>query len=154
MARLLGLPALLLAATGAMALPPAVAAPAEVLARGRELFAGTVALRGTITGHASALPPAGARCVNCHASRPAAASASAASVAVSFGPPLTRQHLTDPLPRRGGPPSRYDQATFCRLLRTGIDPAYVLITRSMPRYELPEADCRALWLHLTEPGPP
>jgi hypothetical protein len=147
----MGLPALLLAA---MALGPAVAAPAEALARGRELFAGTAALRGTITGHASALPPAGARCVNCHASGPATTSASAASAAASYGPPLTRQRLTEPLPRRGGPPSRYDQATFCRLLRTGIDPAYVLITRSMPRYELPDADCQALWLHLTEPGPP
>jgi len=142
---------LLLAALGAVAALSAVAAPSAPQVRGRELFAGTAALRGTITGHASALPPAGARCVNCHASGPAAAPASAAA---SFGPLLTRQRLTEPLPRRGGPPSRYDEATFCRLLRTGIDPAYVLITRSMPRYELPDADCQALWLHLTEPTLP
>ena len=140
MGRVDAMAALLLAAA---ALPPA-AAPAEALARGRALFAGTAPMRGTISGHASALPPAGARCVNCHA-------AGAASASASFGPLLTRPHLTGLLPRRGGPPSRYDEATFCRLLRTGIDPAYVLITRSMPRYELPDADCQALWLHLTGP---
>lgn len=142
--------ALLLAGTTASAQPPA-AAPAEALARGRALFAGTAPLRGTISGHASALPPAGARCVNCHSASAAGAAAVPASALASFGPLLTRPHLTGLLPRRGGPPSRYDEATFCRLLRTGIDPAYVLITRSMPRYELPDADCQALWLHLTGP---
>jgi hypothetical protein len=139
--------ALLVAAAGAAAALPPAAAPAEALARGRALFAGTAPLHGTISGHASALPPAGARCVNCHA----AGIAGPASAPASFAPLLTRPHLTELLPRRGGPPSRYDEATFCRLLRTGVDPAYVLITRSMPRYELPDADCRALWLHLVGP---
>lgn len=151
MGRVDAMAALLLAAAGAaMALPPA-AAPAEALARGRALFAGTAPLRGTISGHGSALPPAGARCVNCHSAGAAGPAGAPASAAASFGPLLMRQHLTELLPRRGGPPSRYDEATFCRLLRTGIDPAYVLITRSMPRYELPDADCQALWLHLTGP---
>jgi hypothetical protein len=135
--------------------PHAAAAPGDAPARGRELFAGTAALRGTIAGHAGALPPQGTRCVNCHAvgsAAPVAAPASGAQAA-SFGPLLTRHGLTQPQARRGGPPSRYDEAAFCRLLRTGIDPAYILITRSMPRYELTDADCRALWLHLTEANP-
>ena len=148
MGRVDAMAALLLAAAGAAAAPLPAAAPVEAVARGHALFAGTAPLHGTISGHASALPPAGARCVNCHA---AGAAAVPASAAASFGPLLTRPHLTELRPRRGGPPSRYDEATFCRLLRTGIDPAYVLITRSMPRYELPDADCRALWLHLTGP---
>jgi hypothetical protein len=124
-----------------------VPAGSGAAARGRNLFEGAVALRGTIAGHASELPPPGARCINCHA----AGLEPAAQPAASFGPALTRRQLTQALPRRGGPPSRYDEATFCRLLRTGIDPAYVLITRSMPRYELPDEDCRALWAYLAGP---
>ena len=116
-------------------------------------------LRGTISGHQSALPALASRCVNCHSAgsvAPNTVAASAAPAAASaatnssFAPRLTRQRLTEPIARRGGPPSRYDEASFCRLLRTGIDPAYVLIPRNMPRYELPDADCHALWMHLSE----
>ena len=130
-------------------LPLGAAAGDSPARRGFELFSGAASLQGTIVGHASALPPAAARCVNCHATGSAAAPASVASAA-SFGPLLTPQGLTGAVARRGGPPSRYDAPAFCRLLRQGVDPAWVIVPRSMPRYTLTDADCHALWAHLTE----
>ena len=50
---------------------------------------------------------------------------------------------------RGGPPSGYDRGTLCRLLREGIDPAHVMVTRTMPRFDLDDAACAALWTHLS-----
>jgi hypothetical protein len=118
--------------------------------RGHDLFSGAAPLRGSIIGHNNALPPQGARCINCHAVGSAAPAASSAS----FGPLLTRRHLTGLVARRGGPPSRYDQRAFCRLLRQGLDPATVMIARAMPRYDISEADCQALWLLLSDPQVP
>jgi hypothetical protein len=54
------------------------------------------------------------------------------------------------MPRRGGPPSAFDRDTFCRLLRTGVDPAWVVVDVSMPRYALSDEQCHALWTHLLE----
>jgi len=129
------------------------AAPAQqdspALDRGRRLFHGELPLPGQITGHGTPLPAQASRCVNCHALESAAAAASAS--APSFAPLLGPRQLTSPAPRRGGPPSRYDEAGFCRLLRSGVDPAYIVIERAMPRYEMPAADCRALWIYLTSP---
>lgn len=121
--------------------------------RGRDLFTGVAPLRGTIIGHSSVLPSQSARCINCHALGGAASPVLAAASA-SFGPPLTRQHLTSAAARRGGPPSRYDQAALCRLLRQGLDPATVMIARAMPRYEISDPDCQALWLLLSDPKRP
>ena len=141
-----------------VALPAPVAAVGDAeLERGQRLFSGAEPLRGTISGHPSALPPFASRCVNCHApgsSTPGAkpTSASAPPTNTTFAPLLTPAYLTGAIARRGGPPSRYDEAAFCRTLRTGIDPAYVIVSRSMPRYELPDADCHALWRQLTEAG--
>ena len=121
------------------------------LQRGRELFTGERALSGRIVGHAADLPVPASRCVNCHAIQPPAPGPdSSAPGTQAFGPVLTRSGLTQASSRRGGPASRYDEAAFCRVLRTGIDPAHVIILRAMPRYVLTDADCRALWVHLTE----
>ncbi len=54
------------------------------------------------------------------------------------------------LGRRGGPPSLFSQASFCRMLRTGVDPAYIVITRRMPRYTLSDEQCLGLWHYLME----
>jgi hypothetical protein len=83
------------------------------------------------------LPTDATRCVNCH------------SRGSALGPPLTHASLTSEQRRRGGPASRYEQASFCALLRTGIDPAHVLIARVMPRYELDAASCQALWSYVS-----
>ncbi len=127
--------------------------------RGHDLFTGAAPLVGQIAGHTRALPPQSVRCINCHAPGSAvplsgSAPASALASATSFGPLLTRRHLTTAIERRGGPPSRYDAAAFCRLLRDGVDPAYVLIQRAMPRYTVSDADCRALWTLLSSPERP
>ena len=107
--------------------------------------------------HTTALPPQASRCVNCHAAgtappTPASASSAASTSTQSFGPALNAKLLLQDTRRRGGPPSRYDEAALCKLLATGVDPAYIIIPASMPRYELPPADCKALWAFLTQPG--
>ena len=133
-----------------------VAAQASDAERGRRLFNGELPLTGKVTGHATALPAQASRCVNCHAagSAPPSASAAAAPASAStqsYGPVLNATLLLQDARRRGGPPSRYDEAALCKLLGTGIDPAYFIIPASMPRYELDPADCRALWVFLTRP---
>ncbi len=133
----------------ALMMTPALADSAAA-ARGRQLFDGELALAARIAGQDFALPAAASRCVNCHAAgRGGAASPPAATQQV--GPALTQRTLTEAVRRRGGPPSRYDAASLCRLLRSGVDPAYVMILRTMPRYEITDDDCRSLWLHLTNP---
>jgi hypothetical protein len=121
--------------------------------RGRGLFHGELPLSGKIVGHANALPPQASRCANCHLPAPSAAqgtnTTSSNASAASYGPVLNAASLTREARRRGGPPSRYDEAAFCKLLTTGIDPAYIVTPSTMPRYALDASDCRALWLHLT-----
>lgn len=52
--------------------------------------------------------------------------------------------------RRGGPPSLFSTTSFCRILRTGVDPVYVVISRQMPRYTLSDDQCLDLWRYLME----
>jgi len=126
---------------------PAQASDSEL---GRRLFHGDAALTGHISGHAAPLPTAASRCVNCHAVGTAPPSASAGNSTQSFGPVLNREVLGQERKRRGGPPSRYDEAAFCKLLATGVDPAYIIIPSNMPRYQLSAGDCKALWAYLIQ----
>lgn len=139
--------ALLLPVLPAAAAPTAPTAPiapiapeSTLRAQGEALWRGERPLAGQIAGHAQAMPAAALRCVNCHGGGPGAAPGGA--------PRLDAATLTRPLARRGGPPSAYDEQAFCRLLRTGIDPAAVLLPREMPRYRIDDRDCAALWRHL------
>lgn len=121
---------------------------------GAVLFTGEGPLRAHLAGDDTPLPPESSRCRNCHVG---AASSGAPSAAgdpgtASFGPALTPALLIEARARRGGPPSRYTRDSFCTLLRTGVDPAYVLLPRVMPRYELTHAECAALWSFLTGSG--
>jgi hypothetical protein len=104
------------------------------------------------SARASAAASAPAR-ASAATSTPARAGAAAAAAAPRMGPTLTPALLTVAVRRRGGPPSRYDAASLCALLRTGVDPAHVIILRTMPRYDISDADCRSLWLHLSVGGP-
>jgi hypothetical protein len=129
------------------------------VARGNQLFHGDAPLTGRIVGHAVALPASVTRCMNCHESRSSAISAAASAVASQapttagavagrFGPALDHDSLTQMRARRGGPPSRYDTQALCTLLRTGVDPAQVMIPQTMPRYEIDSAGCEALWWYI------
>lgn len=110
--------------------------------RGVALFNGKEALSGRIRGHDETLPPEVVRCVNCHGEN--------ASTRLSrvVAPHLDSSLLLEFHQRRGGPPSRYDQPAFCKLLRSGVDPAHVLIAREMPTYDVNEAQCASLWMFL------
>ena len=118
---------------------------------GEQIYLGQRPLVARIAGHEHSLPAEASRCVNCHrAAAPAAQGSAALSDTQAFGPPLTPALLTEPARRRGGPPSRYELASFCRLLRTGVDPAYVIIPSAMPRFEISIPDCAALWTYLSQ----
>ncbi len=112
--------------------------------RGRRLFSGELPLAGRVAGHGTSLPPQAAQCINCHAAHRATEGR-----AQTFGPALSKETLTVTRSRRGGPASRFDENSLCRLLRTGVDPASIVIAGSMPRYELSDTDCRALWVYLS-----
>lgn len=117
--------------------------------RGASLFVGTEPLTGRIRGHAETLPPTATSCINCHDTArrdPARADEQAAPVLDADDLLLARE-------RRGGPPSAFDEHTFCVLLRTAVDPASVLISREMPVYDLDLEQCTSLWLFLIEPRP-
>jgi hypothetical protein len=106
-------------------------------ASGAALWRGDWALTARLSGHEQVLPGQASRCINCHGA--------ADRAAPGGGPRLDAGYLTHSVARRGGPASRYDEAAFCRLLRTGIDPAAVMVPREMPRYDIDDADCAALW---------
>lgn len=117
--------------------------------RGRGLFHGELPLSAHVQASLEPLPPLAARCANCH-SGPSFAQQASVSGRESFGPELSARTLKAAIARRGGPASRYDEASFCKALKDGVDPAYVTLPRAMPRYTLPESDCLALWGYLTQ----
>ena len=115
----------------------AACADSRSAAVGERLYKGDPPLTARLSGDPLLLPVEATRCSNCH---------EAAGLDVAgFGPKLTAASLLSDRKRRGGPPSHYDLKSFCAVLRTGIDPAFVLIDRAMPRYELNEDACKALW---------
>lgn len=125
-----------LAALGALAwLTPKISAW-RAATDGAALYEGRKPLAARIAGHEEQLPSVATRCSNCHEGPQTVATLNASTLAVK-------------LPRRGGPPSRYDAATLCRVLREGIDPAYVMLPRAMPRYDIDDAGCAAMWAHLS-----
>jgi hypothetical protein len=111
--------------------------------RGYALFHGQEALAGRIRGHDEGLPAEALRCANCH-------EATSRRLTGVAAPHVDRSLLLEYRQRRGGPPSRYDAASFCKLLRTGADPVFIVIAREMPVYDLNEAQCNSLWTFFTE----
>lgn len=126
--------------------------PADI---GRQIFEGQTALIARISGHDNPLPVHASRCVNCHEIQASAAPQPPASAALagSLKVALSATSLSVKRPRRGGPPSRFDEISLCRLLRTGLDPASVLIPQTMPRYDVDAVQCKALWAYLRAGGP-
>lgn len=111
--------------------------------QGESLFTGRRPLLGKIRGHQTRLPPHVVVCAHCHVQNVPDAGAAAA-------PLIDRALLLEQRERRGGPPSAYDLSSFCKLLRTGVDPAYVLVNRVMPVYEVGDAACASLWEYLAK----
>ena len=132
---------------GCLLRPEAASAPVNAdsaASTGREMFFDASSMRGTILGHTEALPPWLASCANCHLDDAGRRSST------SFAPTLSRHAMTELHSRRGGPPSLFSLTSFCRMLRTGVDPVYVLISRQMPRYTLSDDQCLSLWRYLME----
>jgi hypothetical protein len=118
--------------------------------RGAALFEGKSKLRARILGSEELLPDDTVTCSNCHPIEPVLGT-SRDGVSPDFAPRLGPSSLKQERRRRGGPPTRYDQAALCRVLRDGVDPAHIVIPDSMPRYDINQADCEALWTYLTVP---
>lgn len=116
--------------------------PSAAARHGERLYLGDERLAAQIHGQGVPLPGDASRCANCHGDAPARGSAGV--------PALDPRALLTRASRRNGPPSRYDARSFCALLRTGLDPAQIQIPRVMPRYELTDAQCDALFAYLTE----
>ena len=119
--------------------------------RGRAAFHGDSALSGRMAGHSIALPRQASRCQNCHETRAAAISGAAdgnTAAGQTFATPLDRKGLASARSRHGGPPTSYDTAAFCTLLRTGVDPGKVMVSPLMPRYDLSDAQCADLLAYL------
>jgi hypothetical protein len=125
-------------------------------ARAQRLFDEGAGVAASLRADTQLLPPSVARCASCHergddrrrGRGPGDAEGSVTPVAGSAAdtaPRLDAAALLKPASRRRGPPSRYDEASFCRLLATGVDPAGVVVARAMPVYVIDAADCRALW---------
>lgn len=112
---------------------------------GQRWFNGSMPLQARMVGHSQDLPAQAAACINCHG---------AGAPSERFAVALDRAWLTRAQTRRGGPLSRYDAQGFCRVLREGIDPAWVVVNQTMPRYQLTDLQCQALWMHLTQAGRP
>lgn len=112
---------------------------------GKHIFFGRMPLKGTIPGQKNLLPPERAACINCH---PVGSSPTSDG---SFAPPLDRSAILEPRRRRNGPPSYFSLDTFCTLLRTGVDPVYIVVNHQMPRFELDDDQCFDLWQYLMEP---
>jgi hypothetical protein len=110
---------------------------------GYSIYHGYLPVKGRIAGHDSDLPSRASRCANCHdAARGAIRTARRIA-------PLTRVALTEPHSRRGGPDTTYAENSFCSLLHEGVDPAFVLVSRTMPRYDMSAFNCHALWTYVS-----
>ncbi len=122
---------------------------ADPVMPGQALYLGEVPIEARLRGQALVLPTAASRCTNCHE-----AAAREADLKAGIGAPrLNKATLTEPTSRRGGPVSSYDEAAFCKLLKTGVDPAYVLVRKTMPQFQTTDEQCQQLWAYLSQREP-
>ncbi len=113
--------------------------------QGERMYTTGAGLYATLAGSQDRLTDDAARCINCHGK-----DGQGLAEAGLRGSDIRPKTLGARVRRRGGPPSRYDAAGFCAALRTGIDPAGVVLGRGMPRYQIPASGCRSLWDYLLE----
>ena len=116
---------------------------------GKQLFEGRAPVPAKMSGHSAPLPVAASRCSNCHTNAvPATSKSALSSQNRSFGTPLNQTTLNALMARRGGPATRYDALSFCRVIREDVDPSHVVINSAMPRYSVSDAQCVALWSYV------
>jgi hypothetical protein len=148
---------LALIAAGALTLTLAGAALRSApYQKGAELFDGRAALSARLVGHEQPLPAETVRCTNCHTLErtprlQTKTAATASTLTDTLAPALGQKSLTSALRRRGGPASSYTSDSFCKTLREGVDPAHVMLPKSMPRYVIDDTECDNLWTYLTAP---
>lgn len=112
--------------------------------QGKDIFSGKQSIPAKIAGHQDRLPPQVARCINCHAP------VQSSSTRTESAPSLSSAALLQSRARRGGPAFAYGRESFCTTLRSGVDPEHVILNRAMPRFDISNEQCLALWLYLTE----
>lgn len=118
------------------------AGPARDPERGKRIFHGLDAVQGAVQQQGTALPVHASKCINCHSAHtPTGAWAGNSQY-------LSATTLSLKVSRRGGPAYVYDQPAFCRTVRSGVDPAGIVLEAKMPRYQLSDAQCADLWFFL------
>ena len=115
--------------------------------RGEALFLGRASVSARLAGSEDELAPAATVCSNCHGPDGAGVAEAGA-----YGSDIRGSTLTRRKSRRGGPPSAYTLESFRLALRSGHDPAHVVLVRAMPRYTISDADTSALWAYLMTLG--
>ncbi len=110
---------------------------------GERLYRGAALLTGSIAGQTTAMPASVLARTNCHVGSTGNSGGDAQAA-----PDLRGGCLSVVRSRRNGPAARYTQATFCRTLRTGVDPVYMILPVQMPRFTISDTDCAALWTYL------
>ena len=116
--------------------------------RGADLFYGRTEVNGKLYLHNRTLGSPYVRCVNCHQLEDQPKSLKVNANDNSFGPLLGAHFIQTPNNARGGPVRSYEPASFCKMLRSGMDPSQIMIRTDMPRYILTDDDCNALWSFL------
>lgn len=127
----------------AAALSASAFANDSLLKRGAQLYRGQPPLQARMAASEDDLAPAAARCVNCHG-----ADARGITEGGIAGSDIRGAILSRRVARRGGPPVAYTRQSFRTALRSGHDPASVVLSRAMPRYTLSDRDADALWAFL------
>lgn len=125
----------------------------ELRQQGEAMFQGKVLLPANLAGQEMILPVQASRCINCHGTVQKNPwidpSVSQPPAEQTFASPINGAWLKQARMRHGGPESKYDQPALCKLLREGVDPGHVMISTTMPRYNLTDAQCAALWAYLS-----
>ncbi len=121
----------------------AQAAEQHLIERGHRIFIGSESINARIDGHQDQLPAQVTKCINCHTPTPRPQKDD------QFAPILNASWLMQARPRRGGPAFAFTRDSLCKTMRTGIDPEYVILNRTMPRFDISEQQCQALWAYLS-----
>ena len=129
---------------GAQQTSPSETSSRELFSRGEAIFLGEEPIIARLQGDSAVLPSRLSHCSGCHESSLTGRLDRSAALR------LDRSTLLSTKKRRGAIPSAYSRDAFCRVVRTGVDPVFVMVAREMPRYEVDEVQCSSLWSYVTD----